>query len=274
MRRKTWIAAAVLLAAASVYACAASAQGTPSADYPNRAIRLQITVAAGGLADVIARIVTDRMAVSLGQPFVFEHKPGAGGNIAMEATARAAPDGYTLLMGGTQSAINGSIYRNLPYNPLRDLVPVGGVGYGPYALFASATLPAATSAELIAQAKARPGQLNYASVGVGSGAHLAAVLFALAAGIEITHVPTLAETGLPGFEIVGWYMLYAPAGTPREVLARLNVALLKSYGDAAEFEKRTGMLPLALSLDEAARFFAGESEKWGRAVKVSGASAQ
>jgi tripartite-type tricarboxylate transporter receptor subunit TctC len=323
------IVSALLMAASSVWGTGALAQAAKSApsDYPNKPIRLLVTVASGGLADVIGRLVTDKMAIALGQPFVYEHRPGAGGNLAMESTVRAAPDGYTLLLAGTQSAINGSMFKNLPFDPSRDLAPVGGLGKGSYAMYASATLPASNIAELIAYAKANPGKLNYGSAGVGSGAHLTAVLFTLAAGVELTHVPykgiqamvpdlisgqvqlvfnalgplealartgkvkligisnsqrlgqypevpTLAEQGLPGFEVVGWYMLLAPSATPREILLRLNRSLASSYGDPAEFEKKTSMQPLSLTLDEGSRFFADESAKWARAVKASGATAQ
>ena len=295
---------------------------------PQRPIRVYIAFAAGGLADVVARSLTDRMAPALGQPFVLENRPGAGGNLAMEAGARAAPDGHTLVMVGPAAAINGSLYRKLAFNPNRDLTPISLMAWGPYAMYVSATVPASTAGEFIAYAKSRPGSLNYASVGVGSGGHLTAVLFALAAGIDMTHVPykgiqpaapdlvsgdvqlvfnafgplnafvqsgkirllgvtsatrlaqypdvpTVAESGLPGFDAVGWYMLFAPAGTPRDVLERLNAELGKAIAHRETFERvdKTGMRPIAQNLDEATRFLAAETEKWGRAVRASGASA-
>ena len=168
---------------------AAYAQTGSTQQFPNKPIRLQIAFAAGGLADIIARVVTDKMAASMGQPFVLENKAGAGGNLAMESVARAAADGYTLLLIGPASAINGSLYRNLSFNPQKDLTPLSLLGLGPFALYVSGTLPVNNTAELIAYAKARPGKLNYVSVGIGSGGHLTAVLFALAAGIDVTHVP-------------------------------------------------------------------------------------
>ena len=305
---------------------AAAAHGQP---YPSRPIRVYIAFAAGGLADIVARALTERMGPALGQPFVLENRPGAGGNLAMESAARAAPDGHTLVMVGPGAAINGTLYKKLSYSPSRDLVPVGVMGWGPYAMYVSATLPVSSVAEFVAYAKARPGKLNYASVGVGSGGHLTAVLFALAAGLEMTHVPykgiqpalpdlvsgdvhltfnafgplnafvqsgkirmlgttaptrmsqfpdlpTLAEAGVPGFDAAGWYVLFAPAGTPREALQRLNAELARAIADREIFERieKVGMRPIAMSLGEAAQFFARETEKWGRAVRASGASAE
>ena len=301
--------------------------GTAQA-YPDRPIRIYIAFAAGGLADIVARTLTDRMSPVMGQPFVLENRPGAGGNLAMEAGARATPDGHTLVMVGPGAAINGTLYKKLSYSPNRDLVPIGVMGWGPYAMYASATVPVNNVAEFVAYAKARPGKLNYASVGIGSGGHLTAVLFALAAGIDMQHVPykgiqpvvpdlvsgeihlvfnafgplnafvqsgkikllgtsaparmpqfpeipTIAEAGVPGFDAAGWYLLFAPAGTPRGVLERLNLELAKAIAHRETFERieKVGMRPIAQSLDEAAQFFARETEKWGRAVKSSGATA-
>ena len=129
------------------------------------------------------------MRATLGQPIVIEPKPGAGGNLAMEATAKAPPDGYTLVFGTPAVAINGTLYKQLSYDPVKDLAPLSLAAWGPYIVYASGTLPVNSMAELIAYAKAKPGELNYASVGVGSGTHLAAVLFTLAAGVQMTHVP-------------------------------------------------------------------------------------
>jgi len=297
--------------------------------YPSRPVRVLIAFAGGGLADIISRVLTDRMSPALGQPFVLENRPGAGGNIAMEAVARAAPDGHTLLMVGPAAAINGALYRSLSFNPTKDLVPIGVMGWGPYALFVSATLPVNSAAELVAYAKANPGKLNYASVGVGSGGHLTGVLFATAAGLQMTHVPykgiqaiapdivsgevhlvfnafgplnafvqsgkvkllavtsaerlpaypdvpSLAESALPGFDATGWYILFAPAGTPRATLERLNAELRSALADrdTAQRIEKAGMRPVSQTLEEAARYMAAETDKWTRAVRASGASAE
>ncbi|HUQ75217.1 MAG TPA: tripartite tricarboxylate transporter substrate binding protein [Burkholderiales bacterium] len=314
-----WLACLAVL----VFAGAAAAQ-----PYPSRPVRILIAFAGGGLADIIARTVSERMSPALGQPFVLENRPGAGGNIAMEATARAAPDGHTLLMIGPAAAINGTLYRSLSFNPTKDLAPIGIMGWGPYAMYVSATLPVNSAAEFLAYARERGGRLNYASVGVGSGGHLTGVLFAMAGGLQMTHVPykgiqaiapdlvsgevhlvfnafgalnafvqngkikqlaatsptrlpqypdvpTLAESGLPGFDAAGWYVLFAPAATPRPLLERLNGELRKAIAerDTAEKIEKTGMRPVSQTLDEASRFLAAETDKWGRAVKASGATA-
>jgi tripartite-type tricarboxylate transporter receptor subunit TctC len=295
--------------------------------YPEKPVRLLLTFAAGGQADILARTVTERMRSTFGQPFVIEPRPGAGGNLAMEAVAKAPADGYTLVFGTPAVAINGSLYRKLAYDPLKDLVPVSLAAWGPYIVYASGTLPANNIAELIAYAKSRPGQLNYASVGVGSGTHLTAVLFTLAAGVQMSHVPykgiqqaapelvsgevhltfnaygplaqfvqsgkvkmlattapqrikalpdlpTVAES-LPGFEAAGWYGFFAPAGTPRPVLEKLNAEIVRAVS-SSELSARIesiGLVPAPQSLDEAARFLAAEAVKWTRAVQASGASA-
>jgi len=246
----------------------------------------------------------------------------------MEATAKAPPDGYTLVFGTPAVAINGSLYKNLSYDPVKDLVPLTLAAWGPYVVYASGKLPVNSVAELIAQAKARPRQLNYASVGIGSGTHLAVVLFSLAAGVDMTHVPykgiqqaapelvsgdihltfnalgplaafvqdgrvkilatsglqrtkalpevpTVAESGLPGFEAIGWYGFFATAGTPRPVLERLNGELAKAIRsrDVWDWIEGANLVPAPQTLDEASRFVAAEAEKWGRAVRASGASA-
>jgi tripartite-type tricarboxylate transporter receptor subunit TctC len=297
--------------------------------YPAKPIRLLLTFSSGGQADLLARMVTEKMRPSLGQPIVIEPRPGAGGNLAMEAVAKAPPDGYTLVFGTPAVAINGKLYKQLGYDPLKELAPISLAAWGPYVVYASGTLPVNSIAELIAYAKAKPGELNYASVGVGSGTHLAAVLFTLAAGVQMTHVPykgiqqvapdlvsgsvhltfnalgplaqfvqsgrikmlattaarrppqladipTIAEAGLPGFEAAGWYGFFTTAGTPREVLQRLNTEVVKALNDRelAERIEKMGLVPSPQTLEEAARFVAAETEKWGRAVAASGASAE
>ena len=314
------------LIAASALACAAS--GAFAQGFPNKPIRVLLTFSSGGQADLLARMAADRMSAALGQPIVVEAKPGAGGNLAMEAVAKAPADGYTLVFGTPAVAINGALYKKLSYDPVKDLAPISLMAWGPYAVYASATLPVNNMAEFIAYAKARPGQLNYASVGIGSGTHLAAVLFTSAAGLQMTHVPykgiqqaapdlvsgqvhltfnaigplngflqtgkikllansgprrlrafpdvpTIAES-LPGFDAGGWYGYFGTAGTPRDVLQRLNtelVAVVKNPEIVDRIEKMA-LFATPQTLDEAAKFVAEEAEKWSRAVKVSGATAE
>jgi tripartite-type tricarboxylate transporter receptor subunit TctC len=297
-----------------------------AAQFPQKPVRVLLTFSAGGQADLLARMVAERMQAGLKQPVIIEPRPGAGGNLAMEAAAKAPPDGYTLVFGTPAVAINGSLYKSLSYDPMRDLVPLSLAATGNYVVYASGKLPVATMAELIAK---KPKSLNYASVGVGSGTHLAAVLFALAAGMEMQHVPykgiqqaapdlvsgevhltfnalgplaqfvdggririlatsgsrrmpqlpdvpTLAESGLPGFEAAGWYGFFATAGTPREVLQRLNAEIVAAVGspDLSDRITKMALVPTPQSLDEAARFLAAEHAKWTRAVRASGASAE
>ena len=163
--------------------------GNAWAQYPDRPLHLLLTFASGGQADILARLVAEKMRPSLGQPILIAPKPGAGGNLAMEATAKAPPDGYTLVFGTPAVAINGALYKKLGYDPLRDLVPLSLAAWGPYIVYVSGTLPVNSVSDIIGYARAKPGALNYASVGVGSGTHLAAVLFTLAANVQMSHVP-------------------------------------------------------------------------------------
>ena len=310
----------VLLAVAT----AAAAQ-----PFPNKPLRLLLTFSSGGQADVLARMVSEKMGTTLGQSIVIEPKPGAGGNLAMEATAKAPADGYTMVFGTPALAINRKLYKQLSYDPVTDLVPLSLAAWGPYIVYASGTLPVNSMGEFIAHAKAHPKELNYASVGVGSGTHLAAVLFALAAGVQMTHVPykgiqqvapdlvagsvhltfnaygplaqfvqsgrikmlattaaqriaslpelpTIAESGVPGFEATGWYGFFTTAGAPRDALQKLNASIVAAVNDSEIRERieKMGLVPAPQTLDEAARFVAAETDKWSRAVVASGATTE
>ena len=177
---------ALTLAAATLAPLAtASAQ-----DYPTRSITLVVPYAAGGGNDVMARTVAEKMSKTLGQNVVVENRAGAGGSIATRQVARAAPDGYTLVLGGTGTlAVNPSLYSNVGYDPRKDFAPVGLIGMGQLIVLVNPKVPASTIPELIALAKKEPGRLSYASAGVGSGIHLGAVLFEQMADIKLTHVP-------------------------------------------------------------------------------------
>jgi tripartite-type tricarboxylate transporter receptor subunit TctC len=304
----------------------ANAQGQ---EYPTRPVRIVFVVGAGGVGDGMARIVNERMAASLGQAFVLEHRPGAGGNIAMEAVAKSPADGQTLLLTGPAVVINPTLYRSLPFDPFKDLVAISPIAYAPFALFVSGMSPANNVEELIATMRSRPGGAHYASVGVGTAGHLAAVLFSAAAGIEMTHVPyksiqqaipdlvsgevqlvfnaypplapmlqggrlklmgfatskrlaalpgipTLAESGLPGFEAAGWYLVLAPAATPRTIVARLNDEFSRTLRQPEVIDglDKLGLQAAPMSLAETERFVAREAEKWARAVRISGAKAE
>jgi tripartite-type tricarboxylate transporter receptor subunit TctC len=159
-------------------------------DYPTRPITLVVPYAAGGGNDVMARIVAEKMSKTLGQNIVVENRAGAGGSVATRQVAKATPDGYTLVIGGTGSlAVNPTLYNNVGYDPRKDFTPVGLIGTGQLIVLVNPSVPAKTIPELIALAKKEPGKLSYASAGVGSGIHLGAVLFEMMAGIKLTHVP-------------------------------------------------------------------------------------
>jgi tripartite-type tricarboxylate transporter receptor subunit TctC len=168
-----------------------AAAATASAqEYPTRTITLVVPYAAGGGNDVMARTVAEKMSKTLGQNVVVENRAGAGGSVATRQVAKAAPDGYTLVLGGTGSlAVNPTLYNNVGYDPRKDFAPIGLIGTGQLIVLVNPSVPAKTIPELIALAKKEPGKLSYASAGVGSGIHLGAVLFELMADIKLTHVP-------------------------------------------------------------------------------------
>jgi tripartite-type tricarboxylate transporter receptor subunit TctC len=178
------ITSLALVVAALVAAGGALAQG-----YPTKPIRLVTPYSPGGAGDWVARASTDRVATALGQQFVIEPKPGAGGNIAAESVVRAPADGYTLLFATPLLTINASLYKKLSFDPARDLIPVAMVASGPYVLYATGSLPVKNAGELVALAKQKPGEINYASLGIGTGPHLGGVLLGLMGGAEFTHVP-------------------------------------------------------------------------------------
>lgn len=243
--------------------------------YPTRPVRIIVGNAPGGAPDILARALAQKLSEALGHPFVVENRMGAGGSVAGDITAHAAPDGHTLLMVSLTHAIAASMMRKLPYDLAQNFTPVILVATAPQVLVIHPSIPAKTVRDLIALAKARPGQLNYASSGVGGGTHMIAELFRLTAGINIVHVPykgsgaalvdlisgqvdlsftgmvsalsyvkshrvralavtgvrrspalpgvpTMAESGLSGFEASSWYGLAAPAATPSGIVARLN----------------------------------------------------
>jgi tripartite-type tricarboxylate transporter receptor subunit TctC len=259
--------------------------------YPNKPIRMVIPLAAASAVDNAARIVTQKMAANMGQPIVIENQPGAAGQIGAERVARAAPDGYTI--GGFNDSIMTmlpNLGTKLPWDILKDFEPVSLVATIEWGLVANNDSPYRSAADLIAAARARPGQLNFGSGGNGSPQHIAMALFASTAGIKLTHVPykgatqaalgvaggdvpvamqglatvaglarggklrlvgvatpeplpqfpgvpTIATSGLPGFQFNSWFTVMAPAGTPKEIIARLHAEIVKALGDAEVREK-------------------------------------
>ncbi len=313
---------ALALLAAVVSAPAASAQG-----FPNRPITLVVPYAAGGGNDAMARIAAELMSRTLGVQVVIENRGGAGGSIATRQVAKATPDGYTLVIGGTGTlAINPTLYGNVGYDPRKDFAPVGLIGTSQLVILVHPSVPVTTVKELIAYAKANPGKLNYASAGVGSGIHLSTEYFRHEAGIQITHIPykgsgpaltdlvgghvsiyfssmppaiglvkegkvralavtgparspifpdlpTVAEAALPGFEAVLHYGIVAPAGTPPEIIQKLNAALRTAVGsDELKLKLAAdGTEPLASTAEEYVADIDREEHKWSAIVKKSGA---
>ena len=273
-RRRLLSGAAVLLAAPTVVRADA---------WPEKPIQLVVPVGPGGINDITSRLIAQKLTDRLGQTVVVVNKPGAGGIIGSEAVAKATPDGYTILMVYSSHMVNPSLYTKLPYDTIYDFAPITLVNTVNLVLTTSARLPVSTVAQLIALAKAKPGKLNYGTVGIGSLGHLAGLRFIKEAGIDVVQVPyksapevmtallageasfyfdspitalpfikssktralavtsrtrspvmpevpTLNESGLPGFEVVGWNGLVAPAHTPPAIIDRLNrevVAILR-----------------------------------------------
>ncbi len=178
-------ASAIALLSIGIVAAPALAQ-----DFPTRPVTIVVAQPPGGGTDIIARIMADQLSRKLGQPFIVENRPGAGTVVGSASVANATPDGYTLLMGLTANmAVNPSLFANLPYDPIRDFAPVGMVAKFPFVIIVSNNLPVHSIKELIALAKSKPGEINFASGGNGTGQHLSAELFKLETGINLTHVP-------------------------------------------------------------------------------------
>jgi tripartite-type tricarboxylate transporter receptor subunit TctC len=293
--------------------------------YPARPIQVIVPFAGGSASDVVTRILLDGASKSIGQPFVVDNRPGAGGNTGTLAAVRAAPDGYTIVGSGTGPiAANKTLYRDLGYDPEKDLEPVSMIGVFPIVVTASAKLPVSTLAELIAYAKDHPG-LNYGSVGIGSSQHLSGAYFEQLVGLKLTHVPyrniaqftpdlmagtvqlgfqwlpnvtaaiksggakalavaatqrmtalpevpTTVEAGLPAYQASGWFMMLAPKGTPREIVARLNQELNAAMSNPAVRARITeqGAETLVLSPQEVAAFLGSEVAKWRDIIHKAG----
>ncbi|HEX3632478.1 MAG TPA: tripartite tricarboxylate transporter substrate binding protein [Casimicrobiaceae bacterium] len=316
MRRAAFGALALLLAA-----------GAWAQAYPTRPIRLVVPFPPAGTTDILARAVAQRLSVSLGQSVIIDNRPGAAGNIGSDLVAKSAPDGYTLLMGtvGTH-AINPSLYGKMPYDHVKDFVPIVLVAGVPNVLEVTPSLPVNSVAELIKLAKEKPGQLNFASSGSGTSIHLSGELFKTMAGVDMMHVPykgsapaltdlmggqvqlmfdnlpsslaqikagklraiavtsaqrapalpnvpTIAESGLPGFEASSWFGLLAPAGTPAAVVARINADVNQwlQTAEAKESLLAQGAIPAGGTPEQFAAHIRAETEKWAKVVKVSGA---
>jgi tripartite-type tricarboxylate transporter receptor subunit TctC len=294
--------------------------------YPERPVRVLVGLAPGGGTDSVARVLTQKLVDVLGQPFVVDNRPSAGGNVAGELAARAAPDGYTLITVTPTHVVNPSLYRDLRYDAIKDFAPVGLIVYAQYYLSVSNGVPVKSVKELITLARTRNPRLSYASSGIGSANHLSGELFKSMAGIEMVHVPykggapalaalisgeiqvsftsgvaishakagrlktlavtggkrtpiapdipTIAESGVPGYEVTGWYGLAAPAKTPKAVIERLNLTINRLLPDLRERYANLGMDLGGGTADAFGAHLRDERDKWARVVKLSGAKVE
>jgi tripartite-type tricarboxylate transporter receptor subunit TctC len=300
MKRRTLLALPTFFASGSLLGLAsrAGAQGA----YPSKPITLVVSVSAGGSIDTIARSYAEALSQSLGQPVVVENRPGANGNIAAMAVARAAPDGYTLLAtGGSTLNLNPFLYRSLPFDPVKSFVPITMTARTNFILVVHPKLGVDTVEAFVALAKAQPGKLNYGSAGSGSLIQIATELFNTTAGVQTNHVPykglapavndllagqidrlpalpeikTLAEHGIKGVEAAsGWHGLFAPAGTPAEIVEKLNAALQPILASAAIKERiiALGAEPASSTSAELAKVLAEDLVRLEPIVKKTGAS--
>lgn len=295
--------------------------------YPVKPIRLIVPYPPGGATDIFGRILGARLGELLGQQVVPEQRAGAAGVLGAEAAARAAPDGYTLVVGQASNlAINQHLMSKLPYDPVKDFAPITLIATSPNLLVVHPSLPARSVNDLVALAKARPGSINYASAGNGSPGHLAAEYFKKLAKVDIVHipykgatpaltdviagqaslyftspiaaqpyvqsgrlrqlavtsaqrfpplpdVPTVAESGLRDYEIVSWWGLLAPAGVPREIIARVHAEAVKALNTAEMKERLAGQGAMVVTNtpEQFAAYIKSEIANWGRIVAVSGA---
>ncbi len=308
---KRALAAALLLASTF-----AQAQG-----FPSKPIKLVAPFAPGGVLDLVARAVAQKVAEGTGQPVVVDNRAGAAGAIGSEFVAKSPPDGYTLLLGATTTHGINPVTGKVPYDPVKDFAPVSLVATFPHVLVVNATLPVNSLAEFVKYAKSHPG-MTYGSAGNGSPHHIAGAMFAKLAGFDAVHVPykgsgpamadlignqiqfmsveigaaephikggkmkalaiatakrqpgvnlpTFAEEGYP-VEVTAWYAVFAPAGTPPEVIARLNSEIVKGLqsADLRERFAQLGGTPLGSSPQELANYVRAELDRWGRAVKLA-----
>lgn len=295
-------------------------------DFPKRAVTIVVPFAAGGSGDILARMAVQKLEPKWGVPVVVENKPGAGGNLGASSVARAAPDGYTLLLGSSaQFAVNVSLFKSLPYDPVKDFTPLALAAATPFVLVTNPGVPAKNVKEFIAYAKAQEKPLSYATAGFGVPHHLYMEMLKSMTGINMTpvpyrgsapaltdvvagHVPVMfvdlgpgmgqIQAGavrslgvslarkldaipdvpfindtLPGFDVASWQMYAAPAGTPREIIAKLNADLRAVIEDPSLKEQvsKAGMLPMeAGSVDQLKTFVDSEIKRWTEVVRKAG----
>jgi len=319
----TSVARGLLAATAAFWVAAAAAQ----APYPSKPIRFIVTFPPGGSSDLIARALAPVLSDRLRQQILVENRPGAGGNIGMDAVARSAPDGYTMGLGAAGAlAANVSLYAKMPYDPVKDFAPVSNVAFVPFFLIANPSLPVNNLQELVALASAKPGQLMIGYGGNGTAMHLSGELFKLMAKVQLVNVPykgsgpaavdtmsgqlplamvdvasalaqvkagrlkalavttakrisaapdvpTFDEAGLPGYEATGWFGVVMPAGTPPDIIGRMNLELVAALRrqEIRERVVAAGAEPAPGTPEEFGALIRSEIGKWAEVVKASGA---
>ena len=323
MKRAPRTNQAALCALAACFIAASTA--AHAQDYPIKPVRLIVPAAPGGGADIAARIIAPKLSEFLGQQVVVENRAGAGTIIGMEHVARAAPNGYTVAMGVGSLAINPHLMKKIPFDAVKDFAPVSQVVVLPNILVSHPSLPARSVRELTAFARARPLQLNFASAGVGSSAHLAMELFLSMAGLKMVHVPykglgpalvdlvsghvhlmmantlvvmphikdgrlraygvtsvkrlavlpdipTVAGTGVPGYEVGQWFGIVAPANTPHDIIAKLHAGTVHAVNDPVIKDRfmREGAETIGNTPQEFSAVIGADLKKWGKVIKDAG----
>jgi tripartite-type tricarboxylate transporter receptor subunit TctC len=302
------------------------AMTTAAQSYPNRPVRVIVPFASGGGSDTVGRVISQALSTSLGQGFVVENRTGAGGAIGAEAVAKSAPDGYTLLLGSTSEIVHlVNVSTKVPYDPVKDFLPISLVGSVPMALTVNEALPASSVQDLVRLAKAQPGKLSFGSGGTGTTTHLAVELFAATMGIKMTHVPykgsgaiipdllngnlqlgmpllpailpqaasgkvkilavstakrapslpntpTLQEAGVKGYDTTLWTGLLAPAGTPREIVAKLNAETVAALAkpEVKDALGKQGAEPIPSTPEQFSAAIKTELQTMGKLVREAG----
>jgi tripartite-type tricarboxylate transporter receptor subunit TctC len=319
---------AILLAA--IGCIVLPAQFSAAATWPDRPVTIVVPFPAGGPSDTLARLFAERLSDILKQPFVVENRPGANGNLGASQVARAAPDGYTLLLSGNgHNAMNHGLYAPMPYDSRRDFAHIALFASTPNAIVVTADFPAKTLREFVELAKKQGEPIPFASPGVGSSGHLSMALFEKTAGLNLRHIPyrgaapaitdligkhvnvgimnvdvplpyvksgqlrvlavtsdkrnplypdapTVAEEGMPGFSALGWFGLSAPAGTPQDIVTKLNAAVSQALADDKIKQRLAagGYIPGGGSPEQYADFISAEIDKWTKLAKDAGISAK
>jgi tripartite-type tricarboxylate transporter receptor subunit TctC len=308
----------------------AIAQSAYSQTWPAKPLRMVVPFAPGGAVDVTGRVIAQSLSTRLGQQVVVENRGGAGGNIGVELMAKSPPDGYTIVMATAgQISINPHMYAKLPFDPIKDLMPISPAGMAINALCVHPSLPVTSVQGFIAFARARPNALNFATGGIGASDHMATELFMSMTGVKMNHipykggapamvdllggnvdlgfstvataigpikagrlralgvtsarrfellpdVPTIAEAGVPGYESVAWYGLFAPAGTSAEIIRKLNAETVAVLGTPEARKRLTdaGVLPTSSSPETFAAYVATETARWGKLIRANGIKAE